>query len=480
MRQLAPFVAAPAVALLATACSLGPDYRRPVVDIPPAFAATPATARAAWPSERWWEGFGSRELDALITVARAANQDLAAAAARIVQADAQVRIAGAPLLPAVNGTAVYDYTRQGTGSSRGRSSGFTSFGTGGQRYFDFRTYSAQLQVTYDVDFWGRNRALYRSAEAAALGTRFDQQTVALDVESAVANTYFQMLAAQDRLRIAQRNLRDAEAILAAFRARLAAGTATALDVSQQEALTAGQRAAIPAFRNQIEQQRIALGILTGQPPERLRVGGGSLDPLRLPPVSPGLPSELLARRPDVSFAEAQLVAQNGSIQAARAAFFPAVSLTASGGLQSAVLSSITGPGTLIAALTASVVQPIFDNGLRRGEYNQAKGRFEELAAVYRRSVLQAFTDVETALAALAYATEQERLQREAVRVAQQSADIAAAQLQAGTIDIITELNTQATLFNDLDLLAQIRLARFQALVNLYKALGGGWTRGRNV
>jgi len=493
MRRIVPLAASMAalmvVLLGVPACSLGPAYRRPVVDIPPAFAATRATADAAWPSPLWWEGFGAPELDALIAEARAANQDLAAAAARVVQADAQVRISGSPLLPALNGTSNFDYSRAGTGSSRGGGgrSSIVAVPTGaagvpvaisanGPRYFDFRTYSAQLQVSYDLDFWGRNRALYRSAEASALSTRFDQETVALTVESSVANTYFALLAGQDRLRLAERNLRDAEAILAAYRARLAAGTATALDVSQQEALAAGERALIPSLRNNAEQQRIALGILTGQPPERLRVEGGTLERLDLPPVTPGLPSGLLARRPDVAFAEASLAAQNGNIQAARAAFFPDVTLTASGGLQSVALSSIAGPGTLVAALTAALVQPIFDNGLRRGQYNLAKGRFEELAATYRRSVLQAFTDVETALAALDYATEQERLEREAVRVAQQSADIAAAQLRAGTIDIITELNTQATLFNDLDLLVQIRLARFQALVDLYKALGGGWSR----
>ena len=461
-----------AALLVLPACSLGPAYRRPAVDIPPAFTATPATAQAAWPSARWWEGFASPELDALIIEAQAANQDLAAAAARIVQADAQVRISGAPLLPALNGQGTYNYVREGSGTVVGAPSGIP----GTPHYFDFRTYSAQLQVSYDLDFWQRNRALFRSAEAAALATRFDQQTVALDTITSVANTYFQLLAAQDRVGIAERNLRSAEAILAAYRARLAAGTASALDVAQQEALAAGQRALIPNLRSLAEQERIALGILTGQPPERLQVAGGSLDPLHLPPVTPGLPSELLARRPDVAFAEAELVSQNGNVQAARAAFFPDVQLTASGGVQSAALSAITGPGTVIAALTAAVVQPIFDNGLRLGQYRQAKGRFEELAADYRQSVLQAFTDVETALAALRFATEQERLEREAVRVAQQSADIATAQLEAGTIDIVVELNTQATLFTDLDLLAQVRLARFQALVNLYKALGGGWVR----
>jgi outer membrane protein, multidrug efflux system len=299
--------------------------------------------------------------------------------------------------------------------------------------------------------------------------------VALAVVTSVASTYFQLLSGQDRLRVAERNLRDAERVLGAFRARLAAGTASALDVSQQEALVAGQRATIPNLRNAIEQQRIALGILVGLPPERLEVAGGSLDKLPLPMVAPGLPAELLARRPDIAFAEAQLRAENADIRAARAAFYPDISLTASGGLTSAALSMITGPGTLVAQLSAALTQAIFDNGLRRGQLEQAQGRYAELLADYRKSVLQAFTDVEQALTALRYTGEQEALERQAIAVAQRSADIARAQLQAGTIDIITSLNTQQTLFSDLELLTQIRLARFQALLNLYKALGGGFS-----
>ncbi len=467
-------------------CSLGPFYQRPVLDIPPTFRATADTAEAAWPSEEWWRNFRSPELDRLIADARAYNNDLAAAAARVVQADAQVRISGAPLLPAIDATASDNYRR--TGLTSGRSGG-SSFGidpvTGGAvagsggstpRYFDSRSYSGALQVSYDLDFWGRNRALAQSAQASAVATRFDQVTVALNVVTSVATTYFQVLAAQDRLATAVRNLRDAERILGAFRARLSVGTANALDVSQQEALTAGQRAALPSLRSQIEQQRIALGILTGIPPERLPVAGGSLEKLPLPLVAPGLPSQLLARRPDVANAEALLVAENANIRAARAAFFPDVQLTASGGLTSAVLASITGPGTVIATLAGNLTQTIFDNGQRRGQLDQAKGRYGELLADYRQAVLQSFTDVEQSLSALRYTTEQETLERQAIAVAQRSADIAAAQLQAGTIDIITSLNTQVTLFNDLDLLTQIRLAQFQALVNLYKALGGGWSQ----
>ena len=303
-----------------------------------------------------------------------------------------------------------------------------------------------------------------------------QETVALTVVTSVADAYFQVVAAGDRLRIAQRNLRDAEQILAAFRARLEAGTSNALDVSQQEALVAQQRATIPTLRNLFEQQAIALGILTGQAPSSLAVKGDTFDRLKFPAVAPGLPSELLARRPDVAAAETALAAQNANIRAARAAFFPAVQLTASGGLQSAALSAITGPGTLIAQLGASLTQAIFDGGLRRGQLDQDKGRYDELQANYRQAVLQAFTDTEQALAALRFLAEQERLVSRTVAVAGRSAEIARAQLQAGTIDIVTALNVQNTLFAQLDLMIQVRLARFQALVDLYRALGGGWTR----
>ncbi len=463
-------------------CSLGPRYERPAQDVPAAFRATADSAAAAWPAADWWRNFRSAELNGLIGRARAYNNDLAAAAARVLQADAQARISGAPLLPSLAATGDFSYRRSGVGGRSG--GGFSTLGsgtldgstfsTGGNRYSDTRGYSVGLQASYDLDLFGRNRALAEAANSSAVATRFDQETVALAVVTSVASTYFQSLSGEDRLRVAERNLRDAERILGAYRARLAAGTANALDVSQQEALVAGQRAAIPNLRNNIEQQRIALGILVGVPPERLDITGGSLEDLPLPLVAPGLPSELLARRPDIATAEAQLIAENANIRAARAAFYPDIQLTASGGLTSAALSALTGPGTLVAQLAASLTQTIFDNGLRRGQLDLEKGRYDELLANYRRTTLQAFTDVEQALTALRYTGEQETLERAAIAVAQRSATIAQAQLLAGTIDIITSLNTQQTLFNDLDLLTQIRLARFQALLNLYKALGGGF------
>ncbi len=200
----------------------------------------------------------------------------------------------------------------------------------------------------------------------------------------------------------------------------------------------------------------------------------TLTRLALPPVASGLPSELLTRRPDIASAEAQLVAQNFSIAVARAAFFPSLTLTGNAGYQAPALNQLLTPGGALAALTQGLTLPIFDGGALRGQLEQAKGRYDELLADYRKAVVQAFTDVDTALTAWRYTTEQEALQVVAVQAAQRAADIARAQMAAGTVDITTVLTTETTLFSDQDILVQVRLARVQALLNLYKALGGGW------
>ncbi|HEV7214745.1 MAG TPA: efflux transporter outer membrane subunit, partial [Chloroflexota bacterium] len=305
-------------------------------------------------------------------------------------------------------------------------------------------------------------------------SRFDQQTVALTTLTNVASTWFTALSYADRLAVARRNLADAEHTLAVIRGRFEVGTASALDIAQQETLTEGERAQIPNLTNQLEQEVIGLGILVGQPPERVTVRPGTLTALSLPLVSPGLPAELLARRPDVAQAEAQLIAENFNIKAARAAFFPSVSLTGSAGYQAAALNRLIAPGAALASLAGSLNLPIFDGGTLRGNLDLAKGRYHELLADYRKSVVQALTDVENALTAWRYTSEQEILQQRAVNTARRAALIARAQMAAGTVDVTTVLNAETTLFSDEDTLVQVRLARAQSLLNLYKALGGGW------
>ena len=489
--------------LLATTlagCGVGPRYHRPSLDIPASFTATPPAPLP--PIEAgWWRGFGAPELDELIDAAIAGSPDVQAAIARVVQADQAARVAGSPLLPTITGTGNQSWQRAGSGSGSfggsslstgattsalGTTAGTTgststlgttsAFGltSGGSRYTETRSYQLQLSASYEVDFWGKNLDALRAAQASALASRYDQQTVLLTTISSIANTYFQALSFRDRLAIARHNLDVASHVLDAYRVRLTVGTASLLDVSQQEALVAGYRAQIPSFESQYRQEVIALAILVGRPPERIALTLLPLTKLQLPPVAPGLPSDLLRRRPDVANAEAQLMSQNQTVRQDFADFFPSLQLTASGGLSSLALSTLTGPGTLIASLASSLTQTIFDNGLKSGTLGGAKGRYRELAADYAKAVLQALSDVETSLTQQSFDAEQERLEADAVRTAQRSADIAKAQLDAGTVDIITVLNTQTTLFGDEDTLAQVRVARFLALVSLYKALGGGW------
>lgn len=438
--------------------------------MPAAYRATSETAAAAWPSADWWRGFASPELDGLIEAARTRNFDIAAAIARVRQADAQVRIAGASLLPNIDGSGSSTWQHEGIGAG----TTLTGPRSRSNASFDFHTYSGGLSASYQIDFWGRNRAAQHSAVSLAMFSRFDQQTVALTVVSNVANTWFTALSLADRLAVARQNLRDAEHTLAVIKGRFDAGTASQLDIAQQDTLVAAQRAIIPNFASQLEQEVIALGILTGQPPERITVQPGTLTSLELPAVSPGLPSALLARRPDVASAEAQLIAQNFSITVARAAFFPTIQLTGSAGYQAAALNRLITPGGALASLTEGLTLPIFDGGTLRGQLDLAKGRYDELLANYRKAVVQAFTDVDTALTAWRYASQQEKLQRAAVEIARRAETIARAQMDAGTVDITTVLTIETTLFSDEDTLVQVRLARVQALLNLYKALGGGW------
>lgn len=452
-------------------CATRQDQAAPDLDIPAAWRANAASAAAAWPTDEWWTGFASPELNALIDQARKQNFDIQAAIARVRQADAQVRIAGAALLPTLNGTASAEWEHLGVNTESS-----TFRGSGSNASADFRSYAVGLSAAYQLDFWGHNRAHRESLVASAEFSRFDQRTVALTVVTNVANTWFTALALADRLAVAKQNVADSQQTLAVIRGRLQAGTASALDVANQATLVSGEQTNIPNFQNQLEQALISLGILVGEPPERITVKPGTLTALKLPVVSPGLPSALLQRRPDVASAEAQLIASGFDVTTARTAFYPMVNLTGSAGYQAPALNALISPGGFIASLAAGLTAPIFEGGTLRGALEQAKGRQAELLADYRKAVVQAFSDVDSALTAWRHGSEQEKLQVIAVDTARQAAMIARQQMLAGTADVTAVLTAEAALFTAEDTLAQVRLARVQALLNLYKAMGGGWQR----
>ena len=464
VRSLLPSSVALAIATALAACSLGPEYKRPDAPVPESWLGA-GGEEAAWPSAEWWRAFGSPELESHISAALRSNNDLAAAVARVRQADALAAVAGAALLPSVELNAA---------ASRERV--LTTAGT----YVRTTQVSPQLSASYAVDFWGRNRALRDSAVAAAAASRYDRQTIELTVVTGVALTYFQGLELRDRLAAAEGSLAAAEFILKGLRGQLAAGIATALDVAQQETTVSTLAAAVPPLRQQLRQSLNALAILTGQTPESLTTPSARLADLSAPGVRPGLPSELLERRPDIASAEAQLVAANANIVAARAAFFPNIQLTAASGVASTALSTLLKSGTGVYAVAASLVQPIFEGGALRAQRDFAQARYDELVANYRKAILAAFGNVEDSLVAVEQTAEQARRQALALANAQRAHDIAQAQLRSGTINILTVLNTELALFTAQDAMVQARFSHLQALVGLYGALGGGWQREGNA
>lgn len=465
-RPFATLVAGFGVLLGLGACVLN-DRLDPALEVPRNYRARHVTSEAALPPLEWWRGFRSAELTDLMEQSLAANFDIAAAVARIVQADAQARIAGAALLPTINGT--FDAQRSrtpgtiATGATSGRASAV-----------ERALFSAALNASYQIDFWGRVRALIRAADYTSLASRFDREVIALSTLVTVANTYFLVLEGQDRLRVARDNLASSERILKLIQDRFNQGTASSLDVAQQASLAAIQRAAIPPLIEQIDQNKAALGLLVGRAPENLSVRGGSMYRLGIPRVSPGLPSELLTQRPDIREAELRLASADANVYAARAAFLPTIQLTGTGGLESAALRTLFSPGAVFYTAAASLTQPIFQGGLLLGQLDLQKGAREELLQDYRKAVISAFTDVERALVAVQQTTRQEALQRQAVAESRRAFDLSEERLRAGTIDLTTVLQTEQTLFQQEDALALVRFARLQAIVALFQALGGGW------
>ena len=457
----APFVAgALVVALGASGCALDPDVASLTTPLPARFRNA-SSAAPGWPSDGWWRTFASTELDRLVRTARTSNLDAAAAQARLEQADARIKVASQPLIPGLSASSDAGQSYRG------------GLGAGGRA----RTLSIGLSTSYELDFWGKNLSRRRSAEAGAAASEFDLATIGITTDASVANTYFQAVALRQQIAIARENLASAQRILEAVQARVRFGTASNLDEAQQESLVDNVRAAIPGLEIQLEQTLYALAVLLGQTPGSLRLATTSLNSLHIPRVRAGLPSGLIERRPDIARAEAQLAAARFDIQFAKAQLLPSIQLTGQGGFQSAALRSLLDPAGQFYQIAAGVTQPILDAYGLQGEVEVSQGRFRELLADYHRTVLVALQEVESALVAYAKTAEQEMLQAKAVESSQRAYDISVEQLRAGIIDRTTLLNTEQTLFSAQNALVGARLARFQSVVDLVRALGGGFERG---
>ncbi len=442
------------------------DKPEPALDIPQSYEGSsrnPRIAEAALPPLDWWRGFRSRELTQIVESAREANLDIAVAIARIVQADAQARVSGAALLPniSLDGSATRSRTSQSTGTATGGASERDSLST-------------TMSASYEIDFWGKNRSALRAAEQTAVASRYNREVVSLTTVASAANAYFNLLAAQDRLKAARENLASASRVLDLIKQRVNAGTASALETAQQESVVNQQRAAIPPLEQIVKQNRNALAVLMARSPESVTVRGGTLRSISYPRVTPGLPSELITQRPDIRLAEAQLAAANANVENARAQMLPSITLTGQGGYSSAILRTLLRPESALFSFGAGLAQPIFDGGRLQGNLDAQKGLQDELLQAYRKSVISGFSDVENALDAIRQTAVRERLLADVVTSSSRAFDIAEQRLREGTVDLVTVLQTQQTLYTAIDSQLQARLARLQAIVSLYQALGGGW------
>lgn len=449
-----------AVLALAAGCAITEPKTRPELAMAAGWTEA-APAAATLPASGWWRDFGSPSLQQLVDAALGANADIRIAAERVRQAEIQLRAAGASLLPLATAGGDTDWRRADAGS--------------GSRAVESESTGASLAISYEVDLWGRLGAGVEGADAFLAASRYDFETVRLTLVSGVATTYFQLLATRARLDIARENLAIAERVFDIAEARYRNGAASALDVSRQRSTVLAQRAAILPLETAERQTLAALAVLLGRPPQGFALAGEALGALAIPAVAPGLPAELLVRRPDLASAEARLAAGDADVAAARAALLPSIQLSGSAGLASTALLSLANPGNSVA-LTASLAQTLFDGGRLRGEIETARSRRRELVETYRNAVHVALQEVEDALGNAERDRRQEEVQLLIRDEAQRSLRLAELRYREGADDLLAVLDAQRTLFQAQDQLAQFRLARLAGAVDLFKALGGGWER----
>lgn len=453
-----------AAALLLAACN-APAVRQEIVhevaavDLPAQWRLAPDAAAERAGGDSWWQSFDSPELAALIDMARRQSWDVAAAIARVNQAAASARQASAGLFPELS----------------------ASLNAAGSRRLDGTEHTAAdrmgglLSVSYEVDFWGRNRGLRDAALASFQASVFDRDTVQLTVTAGVADAWLQVLALRERIGIGQANLATAQRLLQLVDSRVRWGAASPLELAQQRGLVAGQQRALTALQQQEADAQTALALWLGRT-ENLPLPQVSLTALRVPTIAPGQPLEMVTRRPDIARAEARLVAADANLQAARAAMLPRLTLQLDLGSESDRLRKVFD--NPLYSMSAGLLAPIFDAGRLAAGRDLTAARREELLIAYRHAIVQAFAEVQTALNGVAWTQARGQAQAEELDQARKALTLAEARYRAGAESLLTLLDVQRSLYLAQDMAVQLHQERLQKSVALYKALGGGW--GRSV
>jgi multidrug efflux system outer membrane protein len=451
---------------------VGPNYHRPAVDAPPAWKEQPpegwknAAPRDDISKGNWWEVFGDRQLNDLEIQAVAANQTLKVAAERVIEARASALATRSNLFPTVEA---------GSSAGRARTSGNRPLPANSSQAvaFSANTFSLPLQASYQVDLWGQIRRSLESANALTQASVANYENVLLTLKSDVASFYI-MLHFIDQERVILRNNIDLQQ--KAFdlaNVRHAGGVASGLDVAEAETLLETTQANYVGLGVQRAEFEHAIAVLLGQPPASVTLPEKALD-LNAPAIPAGMPSDLLERRPDVAAAERNMAATNAEIGVARAAFFPNVALTASGGYLSTSLPDLFNLPSLAWSAAASLSQPLYTGGRLSANLLRAQATYDESVASYRQQVLVAFREVEDGLSGLRVLEEQAAAYEQAIKAAQQTVDISTARYKEGLANYIEVINAEVTLLNNQRISDQVLEQRLLTTVQLIEALGGGW------
>jgi multidrug efflux system outer membrane protein len=459
-----------AVALAATlaACSFAPKYERPPAELPQAWRSAPDGTPA--PGDRWWRLFDDPVLDKLVDEALANNQDLAIAVARVDEARALAGVVASQQYPSVTGNA---------GADRSRTSSRTDFFFPGVPVY-VTNYRATLDVYYELDLWGRLRNATAAARADMLATEAARDTVRIALASEVVRSYAALRAFDEQIAATQRALELRTDALQIERSRAAAGLISELDVRQLEGEVAAARALLPALERARAAEEGAAAVLLGRSPRAIideTVARASGPDTREPAivVPPGLPSELLLRRPDLFEVEQRLLAANARIGVARAAFFPQISLTGYLGTEAGSLSNLfTGPAG-IWQVAAGLTQPIFQGGRLFAEADAVEARQRQVVAQYQKTIQNAFREVRDAINAQARAREVYAAEGARVEAQREALKLAAARYRAGLVNLLVPIDAERRLLDaELNRIDALRVQR-AAVADLVRALGGGWT-----
>ncbi|MFZ4761461.1 MAG: efflux transporter outer membrane subunit [Alphaproteobacteria bacterium] len=448
--------------MLASGCSLSPVLQTPSINTPPTWRNTPEAAnKANMPANdgRWWHEFGSREIPLLLAKTEVDNPDLQAALARLEQSKASAHIASAPLWPEI--------------TANGNSS--RNFASHSKQSTTQNSYRGGFQAAYEVDLFGKNHDAERAALWQSKASEYDSEAIRLALNAQTAEAYFNLLAFNERVRIAEENLNNARDVLRILRIRKESGSLSALEVAQQENFVSNSKASLLALQQQQENVRNALALLLGSPASifELQYKTEKLQDLTPPTVPTTMPAEWLCRRPDIAQAEAALQAANFDIGVARAAFFPSLTLDASTAL---VANPASAPAATISSLAASIALPLFTHGRIDAGIEKATARQKELAAQYRKTILTAYSETENALMAVKTQKLREESLNEAVKAAQTAYNASHIRFEAGAIDGITLLDAQRSLLQAKDAQIEARAQRLAASVDLFRAMGGGWKK----